>query len=44
MDAGEERIEDAGELARVRSQARRVWAKTFLLAALLTLALWLVPL
>ena len=44
MDAGEERIEDTRERANVRAQARRVWTKSFLLAAVLTLALWLVPL
>ena len=44
LDGGEERIENASELARVRAQARKVWTKAFLLAAVLTLALWLVPL
>ena len=43
MDGGEERIEDVNELAHVRAQARRVWARAFLLAAVSTLAFWLVP-
>ena len=43
MDDGERPIEDASELARVRAQARRVWAKSFALATVATLALWLIP-
>ena len=36
MDAGEERIADAGEAGRVRRQARGVYVKSFIAAAILT--------
>lgn len=43
MDGGEETITDADELARVRRQAGRVWAKSFIFAAVLTAALLFLP-
>lgn len=36
MDAGEERIADAGEASQVRRQARAVYIKSFIAAAILT--------
>jgi hypothetical protein len=42
MDTGEERIVDAGEAEKVRRQARAVYVKSFIAAAILT-ALALLP-
>ena len=42
MDSGPEQITDAGEVERVRRQARAVYAKSAIVAALLT-ALALLP-
>jgi hypothetical protein len=43
MDSGEEKIEDADELARVRAQAGRVYVQSALFAILVTLAVLLIP-
>jgi hypothetical protein len=36
MDTGPEQISDMGELRRVRQQARAVYVKSFIVAAVLT--------
>jgi hypothetical protein len=43
MDSGEEKIEDANELARVRAQARKVYLQSALLAVAVTLVVLLLP-
>jgi hypothetical protein len=43
MDSGEEKIEDANELARVRAQARKVYLQSALLAIFVTMVVLLVP-
>jgi len=43
MDSGEEKIEDADELARVRAQARRVYAESALFAIVVTIVALLLP-
>ncbi len=37
LDGGDEAIEDEGEMAELRRQARRVYVESVLLAAVLTL-------
>jgi hypothetical protein len=44
MDSGEEKIEDANELARVRAQARRVHLQSALFAVAVTLVVLSLPL
>jgi len=44
MDSGEEKIEDADERARVRSQARKVYIQSLLFAIAATVAVLLFPL
>jgi len=41
MDSGEEKIEDANELARVRAQARKVYLQSALFAVAVTLVVLL---
>jgi hypothetical protein len=43
MDSGEEKIEDAGELARVRAQARKVYVESTLFAIAVTVVALLLP-
>ena len=43
LDEKSEKIEDTAELAQVRRQARRVHAKAFLVALLLTLVTLALP-
>jgi hypothetical protein len=43
MDRGEEKIEDANELARVRAQARKVYVQSALFAVAVTLVVLLLP-
>ena len=43
MDSGEEKIEDANELARVRAQARKVHLQSALFAIFVTIVVLLVP-
>jgi hypothetical protein len=43
MDSGEEKIEDANELARVRAQARKVYPQSALFAVAVTLVVLLLP-
>jgi hypothetical protein len=43
MDRGEETIEDANELARVRAQARKVYVQSALFAVAVTLVVLLLP-
>jgi hypothetical protein len=43
MDSGEEKIEDADELARVRAQARRVHVQSALFAVAVTVVVLLLP-
>ena len=43
MDSGEEKIEDANELARVRAQARRVYVESALVAVAVTILALLLP-
>ena len=43
MDEGPEAIEDPDELAQVRRQARKVNIKAFLLATVLTVAVYFIP-
>lgn len=44
MDEGPERIEDAGELSRVRSQAKRIRRRALLIGAVATAATFLIGL
>jgi hypothetical protein len=44
MDSGEEKIEDADELARVRAQARKVYVQSALLAVIVTVVVFFLPL
>jgi hypothetical protein len=44
MDSGEEKIEDANELTRVRAQARRVHVESALFAIAVTVVVLLLPL
>jgi hypothetical protein len=43
LDNGNERIDSAAELARVRRQVRKVYAESLSLAAVLTALLLLIP-
>ncbi len=43
MDQGEEKIEDAAELRRLRQQARRVHRKALVLAGVLTVVAVALP-
>jgi hypothetical protein len=43
MDSGEEKIEDADELARVRAQARKVYLQSALFTIFVTMVVLLVP-
>jgi len=43
MDRGEEKIEDADELARVRGQARKVYLHSALFAVAVTILVLLLP-
>jgi len=44
MDSGEEKIEDANELARVRAQARKVYVQSAVFAIFVTIVVLLLPL
>jgi hypothetical protein len=44
MDSGEEKIEDANELAHVRVQARKVYLQSALFAIAVTVVVLLFPL